>query len=170
MPSNKGIVVAARCIAHGLYVPESNRFRTLLTAHLADAAALCLRTGLDPDVLQAATNLQTQRNPSPISAAVKNPQRQQSTASEVQSQHYKPTVAANPQRRNKARATRPPTRRLLPKPTNTIPAIDLTSPPACEKRKAEDPEDIEGLENVGGISGTKKPMVNFFGAYIGSKK
>ena len=160
-------------------MPESNRFRTLLTAHLADAADLCLRTGLDPDVLQAAINLQTQRNPSPISAAIKNPQRQQSTASEVQFRHYKPTVAANPQRRNKARATRPPTRRLLfppPKPANAIPVIDLTSPPAREKRKAdvledaEDPEDIEGLENVGGISGTKKPIMDFFGAHIGSKK
>jgi hypothetical protein len=148
----------------------------LLTAHLADAVDLCLRTGLDPDVLQAAINLQTQRNPSPISAAVKNPQRQQSTVSEVQFQHYKPTVAENPQRRNKARATRPPTRRLLfppPKPTNAIPVIDLTSPPAREKRKAnvlEDPEDIEGLENVGGISGTKKPIMDFFGAHIVSKK
>ena len=148
----------------------------MLTAHLADAADLCLRNGLDPDVLQAAINLQTQRNPSPISATVKNPQRQHSTASEVQFQHYKPTVATNPQRRNKARATRPPTRRLLfppPEPTNAIPVIDLTSPPAREKRKAdvlEDPEDIEGLENVGGISGTEKSMMHFFGAHIGSKK
>jgi len=156
----------------------------LLTAHPADAADLCLRTGLDPDILQAAINLRTQRNPSPISAAVKNPQRQQSTASEVQFHHYKPTVAANPQRRNKARATRPPTRRLLfppPKPTNTIPVIDLTSPPAREKRKADvldDAEDPEGRGSGGhrgpgerwGISGTKKPMMDFFGAHIGSKK
>ena len=139
-------------------MPESNRFRTLLTAHPADAADLCLRTGLDPDILQAAINLQTKRNLSAISAVVKNPQRRQSNASEAQFQYHKPTVAANPQRRNKARATRPPTRRLLfppPKPTNTIPVIDLTSPPALEKRKAdvledaEAPEDIEGLENVG---------------------
>jgi hypothetical protein len=160
-------------------VPESNLFRTLLTAHSADAADLCMRTGLDPDVLQAAINLQTHRNPSPIFAAVKSPQRQQSTASEAQFQHYKPTVAANPQRRNKARATRPPTRRLLfppSKPTNAIPVIDLTSPPAREKRKANvlgvglDPEDMEGLENVGGTSGPKKPMMEFFGAHIVSKK
>lgn len=137
MPSNKGIVVAARCIAHGLYVSESNRFRTLLTAHLVDAAALCLRTGLDPDILHTAINLQTQRNLSPISAAVKNPQRQQSTTSEVQFQYHKPTVAANPQCRNKAQATRPPLRRLLPKPTNAIPVIDLTSPPARKKKKAD---------------------------------
>jgi hypothetical protein len=151
----------------------------LLTAHSADAADLCLRTGLDPDVLQAAINLQPQRNPSPISAAVKNLQRQQSTVSEVQFQHYKPTVAANPQRRKKARATRLPTRRLLfppPNPTNAIPVIDLTSPPAREKRKAdvledaEDLEDIKGLENVGDISGTKKLIMDFFGAHIGSKK
>ena len=165
-------------------MPASNRFRALLTVHSAYAADLCLRTGLDPDVLQAAINLRTQRNPSPISAAVKNPQRQQSTASEVQFQHYKPTVTANPQRRNKARATRPPTRRLLfppSKPTNAIPVVDLTSSPAREKRKAdvlEDAEDSEGRGSGGhrgsgerwGISGTKKPMIDFFGAHIDSKK
>jgi hypothetical protein len=35
---------------------------------------------------------------------------------------------------------------------------------------AEDPENIEGLENVGGISGTKKPIMDSFSAHIGSKK
>lgn len=136
-------------------MPESNRFWAVLTAHSADAADLCLRVGLDPNVLQAAITLQAQRNPSPISAAVKIPQRQQSTASEVRFQHYKPTVAANPQRRNKARATRPPTRRLLFPPsalTNTILVIDLMNTPTGKKRKAdvledaEDPEDGEGPE------------------------
>jgi hypothetical protein len=136
-------------------VPKSNRFWAVLTAHSADAADLCLRVGLDPNVLQAAITLQAQRNPSPISAAIKIPQRQQSTASEVRFQHYKPTVAANPQRRNKARATRPPTRRLLFPPsalTNTILVIDLMNTPAGKKRKAdvledaEDPEDGEGPE------------------------
>jgi hypothetical protein len=160
-------------------VPESNRFWAVLTAHSADAADLCLRAGLDPDVLQAAITLHAQRNSSPIPAAAKYPQRQQSTASEVRFQHYKPTVAANPQRRNKAQATRPPTRRLLfppSTPTNAIPVIGLTSTSAREKRKAdvledaEHPGDGEGLENAGGISGTKRPMVDFFGAHISSKK
>jgi hypothetical protein len=133
-------------------MPESNRFWVVLTAHSADAADLCLRVGLDPNILQAAITLQAQRNPSPISAAVKIPQRQQSTASEVRFQH-KPTVAANPQRRNKARATRPPTRRLLFPPsalTNTILVIDLMNTPAGKKRKAdvlEDPEDPEDPED-----------------------
>jgi hypothetical protein len=166
-------------VHYSLYVPESNRLRTLLTAQSADVADLCLRAGLDPDVLQAAITLQAQRNPSPISAAAKNPQRQQSTASEVQFRHYKPAVAANPQRRNKAQATRPPTRRLLflpSAPINAIPVINLTSTPAREKRKAdvlenaEDPEDGEGLENAGGISGTKRPMMDFFGVHISSRK
>jgi hypothetical protein len=50
------------------------------------------------------------------------------------------------------------------------------SPPAREKRKAavledaEDPEVVEGLENVWGISGTKRPMMDFFGAHAGPKK
>jgi hypothetical protein len=127
-------------------------FGPVLTAHSADAADLCLRVDLDPDILQAAITLRAQRNPSPISAAAKSPQRQQSTASEVRFQH-KPTVPANPQRRNKARATRPPTRRLLfppSVPTNAISVIDLMNTPAGKKRKAdvledaEDPEDGEG--------------------------
>jgi hypothetical protein len=151
----------------------------LLIAHSADAADLCLRTGLDPDVLQAAITLQEQRNPRAIPGAVKNPQRQQSTANEVQFQDYKATVAANLKHRNKARSTRPPTQRLLfppSTPTNAIPVINLTSSPAREKRKAdilEDAEDLgdgEGLDNTGGISGTKRPMMDFFGAHIGSKK